>query len=297
MNSTITTLNLPDLKLFKQGKVRDVYDIGEYYLIVSSDRLSAFDVIMNDGIPNKGKVLNQISCFWFDHMKELVENHLVSANVDDYPEVCTQHRSIISGRSMLVKKAELIPIECIVRGYISGTGWNDYKKSGNICGIELPKGLVESEKLPEPIFTPSTKAEVGVHDENINEAHAVNIIGKDAFEFIKKTAINIYKKASEFALTKGIIIADTKMEFGYFDGKIILIDELLTPDSSRFWPLAEYEKGRAQNSYDKQYVRDYLLSINFDKRPPAPSLPEDVILNTAKKYEEALFKLTGETLD
>ncbi|MBI3123199.1 MAG: phosphoribosylaminoimidazolesuccinocarboxamide synthase [Ignavibacteriales bacterium] len=296
MNSTITTLNLPDLKLFKQGKVRDVYDIGEYYLIVSSDRLSAFDVIMNDGIPNKGKVLNQISCFWFDHMKELVENHLVSANVDDYPEVCKQHRAIISGRSMLVKKAELIPIECIVRGYISGTGWNDYKKSGNICGIELPKGLVESEKLPEPIFTPSTKAEVGVHDENINEAQAVNIIGKDAFEFIKKTAINIYKKASEFALTKGIIIADTKMEFGYFDGKIILIDELLTPDSSRFWPLAEYEKGRAQNSYDKQYVRDYLLSINFNKRPPAPALPEDVILNTAKKYDEALFKLTGETV-
>lgn len=296
MNSTITTLNLPDLKLFKQGKVRDVYDIGEYYLIVSSDRLSAFDVIMNDGIPNKGKVLNQISCFWFDHMKELVENHLVSANVDDYPEVCKQHRAIIAGRSMLVKKAELIPIECIVRGYISGTGWNDYKKSGNICGIELPKGLVESEKLPEPIFTPSTKAEVGVHDENINEAQAVNIIGKDAFEFIKKTAINIYKKASEFALTKGIIIADTKMEFGYFDGKIILIDELLTPDSSRFWPLAEYEKGRAQNSYDKQYVRDYLLSINFNKRPPAPALPEDVILNTAKKYDEALFKLTGETV-
>lgn len=296
MNSTITTLNLPDLKLFKQGKVRDVYDIGAYYLIVSSDRLSAFDVIMNDGIPNKGKVLNQISCFWFDHMKELVENHLVSAKVDDYPEVCKQHRAIISGRSMLVKKAELIPIECIVRGYISGTGWNDYKKSGNICGIELPKGLVESEKLPEPIFTPSTKAEVGVHDENINEAQAVNIIGKDAFEFIKKTAINIYKKASEFALTKGIIIADTKMEFGYFDGKIILIDELLTPDSSRFWPLAEYEKGRAQNSYDKQYVRDYLLSINFNKRPPAPALPEDVILNTAKKYDEALFKLTGETV-
>ena len=296
MNSTITTLNLPDLKLFKQGKVRDVYDIGEYYLIVSSDRLSAFDVIMNDGIPNKGKVLNQISCFWFDHMKELVENHLVSANVDDYPEVCKQHGDLIFGRSMLVKKAELIPIECIVRGYISGTGWNDYKKSGNICGIELPKGLVESEKLPEPIFTPSTKAEVGVHDENINEAQAVNIIGKDAFEIIKKTAINIYKKASEFALTKGIIIADTKMEFGYFDGKIILIDELLTPDSSRFWPLAEYEKGRAQNSYDKQYVRDYLLSINFNKRPPAPALPEDVILNTAKKYDEALFKLTGETI-
>ncbi|MFA7421019.1 MAG: phosphoribosylaminoimidazolesuccinocarboxamide synthase [Melioribacteraceae bacterium] len=293
MDSAITTLNFPDLKLFKRGKVRDVYDLGEYYLIVATDRLSAFDVIMNQGIPDKGKILTSISNFWFDHVKDIVENHLISTNITDYPEDCKPYDSLIAGRSMLVKKAELIPIECIVRGYISGTGWNDYKKSGSICGIKLPDGLVESEKLPEPIFTPSTKAEVGVHDENINEAEAINIVGKEAFEFIKTSAINVYKKASEFALTKEIIIADTKMEFGYYDGRIILIDELLTPDSSRFWPMNEYEKGRAQNSYDKQYVRDYLLSINFNKRPPAPDLPQDVILNTAKKYEEALFKLTG----
>jgi phosphoribosylaminoimidazole-succinocarboxamide synthase len=293
MDSAITTLNIPDLKLFKRGKVRDVYDLGEYYLIVATDRLSAFDVIMNQGIPDKGKILTSISNFWFDHVHDIVENHLISTDVNEYPVVCQLYNSLIAGRSMLVKKAELIPIECIVRGYISGTGWNDYQKSGSICGIRLPKGLVESEKLPEPIFTPSTKAEVGVHDENINETQAIDIIGKEAYEFIKTTAINVYKKASEFAFTKEIIIADTKMEFGYYDGRIILIDELLTPDSSRFWPMNEYEKGRAQNSYDKQYVRDYLLSINFNKRPPAPDLPQDVITNTAKKYEEALFKLTG----
>lgn len=293
MDSAITTLNFPALKLFKRGKVRDVYDLGEYYLIVATDRLSAFDVIMNQGIPDKGKILTSISNFWFDHVKDIIENHLISTDVNDYPVVFQLYNSLIAGRSMLVKKAELIPIECIVRGYISGTGWNDYQKSGSICGIRLPNGLVESEKLPEPIFTPSTKAEVGVHDENINETQAIDIIGKEAYEFIKTTAINVYKKASEFALTKEIIIADTKMEFGYYDGRIILIDELLTPDSSRFWPMNEYEKGRAQNSYDKQYVRDYLLSINFNKRPPAPDLPQDVITNTAKKYEEALFKLTG----
>jgi phosphoribosylaminoimidazole-succinocarboxamide synthase len=296
MNSAVTTINISDLKLFKRGKVRDVYDLGEYYLIVSSDRLSAFDVIMNEGIPNKGKILNTISCFWFNQVKDIVENHLITSDVDEYPAVCKPHKNLLVGRSMLVKKAELIPIECIVRGYISGTGWNDYMKSGSICGIELPQGLVESEKLPEPIFTPSTKAEVGVHDENISELVAINIIGKEAFGIIKETAINIYKRASDFALTKGIIIADTKMEFGYFNGKIILIDELLTPDSSRFWPLDKYKKGMAQDSYDKQYVRDYLLSINFGKKPPAPTLPQDVIINTAKKYEEALFKLTGEKL-
>ncbi len=293
MDSAITTLNFPDLKLFKRGKVRDVYDLGEYYLIVATDRLSAFDVIMNQGIPDKGKILTSISNFWFDQVHDIVENHLISTKIQEYPKVCEPYSPLVAGRSMLVKKAELIPIECIVRGYISGTGWNDYLKSGSICGIKLPQGLVESEKLPEPIFTPSTKAEVGVHDENINETQAIDIIGREAFEFIKTTAINVYKKASEFALTKEIIIADTKMEFGYYNGKIILIDELLTPDSSRFWPLNEYEKGRAQNSYDKQYVRDYLLSINFNKRPPAPDLPQDVIFNTAKKYQEALFKLTG----
>lgn len=294
MNSNIiTTTNFEDLKLFKRGKVRDIYDLGEYYLLISSDRISAFDVIMNEGIPDKGKVLNLISAFWFDHSKDLIDNHFVTLDVNEYPEVCKKYAQILEGRSMLVKKAELIPIECIVRGYISGSGWIDYQKTGKISGIELPSGLVESEKLPEPIFTPSTKAEIGDHDENIDEAKAVEIIGNDTFQVIKNAALSIYKKASEYALTKGIIIADTKMEFGFYDGKIILIDELLTPDSSRFWPLDEYQKGRAQNSYDKQYVRDFLLSINFNKQPPAPALPQDVILNTSKKYKEAIYKLSG----
>ncbi|MFA5803871.1 MAG: phosphoribosylaminoimidazolesuccinocarboxamide synthase [Melioribacteraceae bacterium] len=294
--NSITTTNFNNLKLFKHGKVRDVYEAGNYYLIVATDRLSAFDVIMNEGIPDKGKILNRISKFWFDFTKEIIPNHIISMNVDEYPSECLPYKAILRDRSMLVKKAELIPIECIVRGYITGSGLIDYQKTGMICGIKLPEGLVESEKLPSPIFTPSTKAEIGLHDENITEQEAEKIIGKDAFQFIKNVTIEIYTKAAEFALKKGIIIADTKMEFGYYDGKIILIDELLTPDSSRFWPLNEYEKGRSQNSFDKQYVRDYLLSIKFNKRPPAPSLPEKVILNTSKKYQEALFKLTGETL-
>lgn len=293
---TITTTDFTDLKLFKRGKVRDVYDVGEYYLIVSTDRLSAFDVIMNEGIPSKGEILNRISKFWFDYTKEIIPNHLVSMNVDEYPAVCQPYKDTLRNRSMLVKKAELIPIECIVRGYITGSGLIDYQKTGKICGIELPKGLVESEKLPEPIFTPSTKAEIGLHDENISAEEAVKIIGKEAFEFIKDTTIKIYSIASEYALKKGIIIADTKMEFGYYDGKIILIDELLTPDSSRFWPLDEYQKGKTQNSFDKQYVRDYLLSVNFNKKPPAPTLPQEVILNTSKKYKEALLKITGENI-
>jgi len=294
--TSITTTNFNNLKLFKQGKVRDVYEVGNYYLIVATDRLSAFDVIMNEGIPDKGKILNRISKFWFDFTKEIIPNHLISMNVDEYPSECLPYKAILKDRSMLVKKAELIPMECIVRGYITGSGLLDYKKTGKICGIRLPEGLVESEKLPTPLFTPSTKAEIGLHDENITEQEAEKIIGKNAFQFIKNVTIEIYTKAAEFALTKGIIIADTKMEFGYYDDKIILIDELLTPDSSRFWPLNEYEKGRSQNSFDKQYVRDYLLSIKFNKKPPAPSLPEEVIMNTSKKYQEALFKLTGESL-
>lgn len=293
---TITSTNFSDLELFKRGKVRDVYDVGENYLIVSTDRLSAFDIIMNEGIPGKGKILNRISKFWFDFTKDIIPNHLVSISVDEYPSVCNPYKEILRDRSMLVKKAELIPIECIVRGYITGSGLIDYQKTGKVCGIELPKGLVESEKLDEPIFTPSTKAEIGLHDENISAGEAINIIGQEAFESIKNTTISVYSKAAEFALQKGIIIADTKMEFGFYNGKIILIDELLTPDSSRFWPLDEYKKGRAQNSYDKQYIRDYLLSVNFNKRPPAPPLPEEVILKTSEKYRDALFKLTGETI-
>lgn len=295
-NNVITTTNFENLKLFKRGKVRDVYEVGNYYLIVSTDRISAFDVIMNEGIPSKGVVLNRISAFWFNYTEDIIDNHIVTMNVDEYPEECKPYKELLRNRSMLVKKAELIPIECIVRGYITGSGWNDYKKTGSICGIKLPEGLVDSEKLPEPIFTPSTKAEIGLHDENIDESAAVNIIGKETFEIVKHATINVYQKASEYALTKGIIIADTKMEFGFFDGKVILIDELLTPDSSRFWPHDQYVKGKSQNSYDKQYVRDYLLSINFDKKPPAPPLPEEVIKNTSLKYQEALFKLSGEKL-
>ena len=293
---TITTTDFTELSLFKRGKVRDVYDVGDYYLIVSTDRLSAFDVIMNEGIPEKGKILNRISRFWFDFTKEIIPNHLVSMNVNEYPFNCKVYKEILRDRSMLVKKAKLIPIECIVRGYITGSGLVDYQKTGKICGIELPKGLVESEKLPEPIFTPSTKAEIGLHDENISAEEAIKIIGKDAFEVIKNTTLEVYTKAAEYALQKGIIIADTKLEFGYYEGKIILIDELLTPDSSRFWPLDEYQKGKSQNSFDKQYVRDYLLSVNFNKKPPAPILPEEIILSTSNKYKEALFKLAGETL-
>ena len=295
-SKVIIQTNFRDLKLFKQGKVRDVYDLGEFYLIVSTDRLSAFDVIMNEGIPLKGKVLNRISRFWFEYTKDIVANHLITMNVEEYPKICQPYIEELRDRSMLVKKAEMIPIECIVRGYITGSGLVDYRKTGKICGIELPKGLVESEKLPQAIFTPSTKAEIGLHDENISEQQTASIIGREAFEFLKQTTIEIYRKCAELALTKGIIIADTKMEFGYFNGKIILIDELLTPDSSRFWPLDDYQKGKSQNSYDKQYVRDYLLSIKFNKKPPAPPLPEEVIENTKKKYLEALYKLTGESI-
>lgn len=296
MSNVVLETNFEDIKLFKRGKVRDMYEIDDHYLMISSDRLSAFDVIMNQGIPNKGKVLTSISEFWFDYVKDTVENHLITSNVAEYPEVCQKYADILEGRSMLVKKAELIQLECIVRGYISGSGWKDYQKTGNVCGIELPEGLVESEKFAEPLFTPSTKAEIGDHDENISEIKAIDIVGKETYDVLKETAISVYKKASDYALTKGIILADTKMEFGYFDGKIILIDELLTPDSSRFWPEDKYEKGRAQDSYDKQYVRDYLLSINFNKQPPAPDLPEDVINNTTAKYEEALYQLTGKKI-
>jgi len=295
-SQVITHTNFENMKLIKQGKVREIYDLDEHFLIVTTDRLSAFDVIMNQGIPDKGNVLNLISCFWFNLTKNIIQNHLVTADVNEYPDICKPYTEILKNRSMLVKKAELIPIECIVRGYISGSGWNDYKKSGSICGIKLPEGLVDSEKLPEPIFTPSTKADLGTHDENISEEQAIKIIGVEAFQRLRNVAIGIYKQASEYALTKGIIIADTKMEFGYLNGEIILIDELLTPDSSRFWPIEEYEKGRAQNSFDKQYVRDYLLSIKFNKMPPAPELPESVINNTSRRYREALEKLTGTSI-
>jgi phosphoribosylaminoimidazole-succinocarboxamide synthase len=285
------------LKLFKEGKVREIYDLNNYYLIVASDRLSAFDVIMAQGIPFKGIVLNKISEFWFNFTKNIIQNHLVTSDVNKYPVECKEYKSVLEGRSMMVKKAEVVPVECIVRGYITGSGWKDYKKTGMISGIKLPEGLVESEKLPEPIFTPSTKAEIGLHDENITGDQASNLVGSEIFNKIKDASLEIYKTASDFALSKGIIIADTKFEFGIFKGEVILIDEVLTPDSSRFWPKDKYEKGKTQESFDKQFVRDYLISIGFNKQPPPPELPEKVINITSEKYKEALFRLTGVKLE
>lgn len=292
----ILETNFPNLKLAKRGKVRDIYDMGEHFLIVSTDRLSAFDVIMAQGIPYKGQVLTKISEFWFKFSENIIKNHLISTDVNDFPDECKEYADDLKGRSMLVKKAEVIPIECIVRGYISGSGWNDYKKTGEISGIKLPEGLVESEKLPDPIFTPSTKAEIGLHDENISLKDAENIADKDTIDKVKNATLRVYKEAAGFALSKGIIIADTKMEFGFYNNEIILVDELLTPDSSRFWPQNKYKKGGAQESYDKQFVRDYLLSINFNKQPPPPQLPEDIIQKTSEKYLEVLFELTGEKI-
>ncbi len=290
----ILETNFPDLKLSKRGKVRDVYEIGGFFLIVSTDRLSAFDVIMSQGIPNKGKVLTKISEFWFNKTKNIIRNHLITTFVDEYPEECQKYKAQLEGRSMIVKKAKVIPIECIVRGYISGTGWNDYQKTGKISGIELPPGLRESEKLPEPIFTPSTKAEIGEHDENISFVQAEKIIDKETLKEVKKAALDVYNTASNYARGKGIIIADTKMEFGLINGEVVLVDELLTPDSSRFWPESSYLAGETQQSYDKQFVRNYLLSINFNKQPPPPHLPDEIIQKTSEKYLEVLYKLTGD---
>ena len=293
----ILQTNFPKLNLVKRGKVRDIYDAGDYFLIVSTDRLSAFDVIMRQGIPYKGQVLTKISEFWFKFSKQIIDNHLVSTDINEFPKECLEYKDELAGRSMLVKKAEVIPIECIVRGYISGSGWNDYKKTGEISGNKLPAGLLESEKLPKAIFTPSTKAEIGQHDENISVEEAQKIIDKQTVNKVKDATLEIYSKASEYALTKGIIIADTKLEFGFYKGNIILVDEVLTPDSSRFWPLSKYKIGGAQESYDKQFVRDYLLSINFNKQPPPPILPDEVIQKTSEKYLEVLYQLTGEKIN
>jgi phosphoribosylaminoimidazole-succinocarboxamide synthase len=292
----ILQTNFPKLNFVKSGKVRDIYDLGEYFLIVSTDRLSAFDVIMGQGIPFKGKVLTKISEFWFNYSKDIIKNHLISTDVNKFPKECFEYAEDLNGRSMLVQKADVVQIESVVRGYITGSGWVDYKKTGEVCGIKLPNGMVESEKFPEPLFTPATKAEIGLHDENISEEKAKEIAGIETIEFMKRKTIAIYKNAVEYALSKGIIIADTKMEFGKIGDEIILVDELLTPDSSRFWPLDKYEKGKSQESYDKQFVRDYLISIKFNKQPPAPMLPEDIIEKTSEKYLEALEKLTGERI-
>ena len=275
------------------GKVRDIYDLEDKMLIVASDRLSAFDVIMESGIPNKGAVLTQISKFWFEFLKDEVENHLITDNVNEFPQPFCDYVDQLKNRSMLVKKTKVLPIECIVRGYITGSGWKDYLKTGKVCGHELPQGLKQCEKLSEPIFTPSTKAEIGEHDENISFEQSVEIIGKEAAEYIRDKSIAIFKKASEYAQSKGIILADTKFEWGVIDGKIILIDEVLTPDSSRFWPADKYKVGRDQESFDKQFVRNYLEKINFDKSGKGIILPDDIIEKTSEKYIDCFERLTG----
>lgn len=292
MQNIVFETNLEGVKLLKRGKVRDIYEVENYLLIVATDRVSAFDVVLPTPIPGKGRVLTQISLFWFNQVKDIIENHVVSARVDEFPEPLKKYKEILEGRSMLVKKAEPLPVECIVRGYITGSGWKDYQKTGMVCGIKLPEGLVESQKLPEPIYTPSTKAHEG-HDINISFEETVKILGEETAKKIRDYSISIYKKASEIAEKKGIIIADTKMEFGFYNGSLILIDELLTPDSSRFWSMRDYAPGRSQDSYDKQIVRDYLLSIKWNKKPPAPQLPEEIVRKTAERYEEIFRILTS----
>lgn len=293
MTELVLNTDFPDLKLAGRGKVRDIYDLGESLLIVTTDRISAFDVIMNEGIPGKGYVLTQISAFWFRLMEDIIPNHIISTEVADFPAECGKYAEILRGRSMLVRKAKPLPVECIVRGYLAGSGWKEYRATGSVCGIALPAGLRESDRLPEPIFTPSTKAEIGDHDENISFDRMVELCGRELAEKAKEATIQIYRKARDIADGRGIIIADTKFEYGIYDDGLIIIDECLTPDSSRFWPRESYRPGGPQPSFDKQFLRDYLETLDWNKKAPAPSLPEEIIRRTADKYREALEKLTG----
>jgi phosphoribosylaminoimidazole-succinocarboxamide synthase len=284
--------DFPELQLVKRGKVRDLYDLGDAFLMVATDRISAFDVIMPNPVPQKGEILTRISLFWFERMAGIVPNHLISSNVDEYPDICRPYADVLRGRSMLVRKARPLPVECVVRGYISGSGWQSYRENGTVCGIVLPQGLKESDQLPEPLFTPSTKEELGAHDINIDYDEVVRLIGADSAEKVRDLSIALYRQGAAYAETKGIIIADTKFEFGIYNDQLILIDEVLTPDSSRFWPKDRYRPGGSQESFDKQYLRDYLVSIKWNKTPPAPELPTEVIENTRLKYREALSLLT-----
>jgi len=295
MNEPILSLDLPGIKKVRSGKVREVFDLGDAFLLVASDRISAFDVIMPNGIPHKGAVLTQISHFWFEKFSSLVPNHLLAKANDPLPKNLQPFADKLAKRSMIVKKAKPLAIECIVRGYLSGSGLKEYKKSQTVCGIKLPAGLVDSSELPEPIFTPSTKAEQG-HDENINFEQACDIVGKDLATQARDLSLMIYKAGRDYARQRGIIIADTKFEFGLFEGKLILIDEVLTPDSSRFWPADQYAPGKGQPSFDKQFVRDYLETLTWDKTPPGPKLPDEVVAKTSAKYLEAYERLTGKKL-
>lgn len=290
----VLSTDLPGLRLFKRGKVRDMYDLGDRLLMVATDRISCFDVVLPNGIPYKGEVLTRISCFWFKFTERIVPNHVITCNFDEFPEELRAHE-VLRNRSMIVRKTKPLPVECVVRGYISGSAWKEYREKGTVCGIRLPSGLSESDRLPEPIFTPTTKAGEG-HDVNMTYEEVARTIGGDLAERVREKSLEVYTAASKYAEKRGIIIADTKFEFGLHNGKLMLIDELLTPDSSRFWPADQYSPGRAQISYDKQYARDYLESTGWNKCPPAPSLPEEVVLATSRKYIEALRRLTGEEI-
>jgi len=297
LDPVVLQTDFPELELHASGKVRDVYRLdNEHLLFVATDRISAFDYVLATGIPHKGRVLTQISLFWFDFLRDLVPNHLVTADVTRYPATVRNYADLLRGRSMMVVRAEMVPVECVVRGYISGSAWKEYKASGRVCGIELPSGLKESDQLPEPIFTPATKATTG-HDENIPFAEMARLIGPELSRELRDISLKIYTKASQYARQKGIIIADTKFEFGRTAAGITLADEVLTPDSSRFWPADKYKPGKAQESFDKQYVRDYLEEIRWNKQPPAPALPPEVARKTSEKYVEAYRQLTGRKLD
>ncbi len=295
MSAPVLTTALPGFPR-RQGKVRDVYDLGDRLLLVASDRISAFDVVMGQPIPDKGRILTQLSAFWFRHLASLTPNHLISLKVEDFPPACRPYRELLQGRTMLTRKCRPLPVECIVRGYLSGSGWAEYRQSGAIGGLPLPPGLVESQQLPEPLFTPSTKAELGTHDENISLEQMAAAIGPEHTARVEDLSLNLYRGALDWAEPRGIIIADTKFEFGLADGELLLIDEALTPDSSRFWPREDYRPGGPQKSYDKQYLRDYLESLGWDKKPPPPPLPPEVIANTRARYLQALRALTGEEL-
>lgn len=288
----VLKVEMPEIGTPRRGKVRDIYDLGDKLLLIATDRISAFDVVLPDGIPGKGRVLTAISLFWFKEMEGIISNHLITARVEEFPQEINKYRDLLKGRSMLVKKAIPFPVECIVRGYLSGSGWKEYKEKGSVCGIRLPEGLMESSRLEQPIFTPSTKAEEG-HDINISFDEMVGILGNETAEKLRDLSLSIYLRARDIAEKKGIIIADTKFEFGYLNDNIILIDELLTPDSSRFWSLKDYRVGQGQDSYDKQIVRDYLLTLNWDKRPPGPHLPDEIIRKTSERYRQILKILTG----
>ena len=294
-DEVVIETKLEGLTLFNRGKVRDIYDLGDHLLIVASDRISAFDSVLASGIPLKGKVLTQLSLFWFDFLKDVTDAHLITGDVDEMPDDVRKHADVLRGRTMLVHKTEVLPVECVARGYLAGSGWKDYQATGAVCGVELPRGLVEADKLPEPIFTPATKAESG-HDINISQGEMADTIGEENATILHDRTLDIYNMASVYARSKGIIIADTKFEWGLYDGKPMLIDEVLTPDSSRFWPVDGYTPGGAQPSFDKQPVRDYLVESGWNKEPPAPALPDEVVKQTTDRYVEAYRRLTGAEL-